>query len=244
VVLFVSRSLKMRYKRSSLGVLWTLLNPLLTMLVLTLVFSSVFRFSIPHYPVYLLNALVVWNFFNYTTNQGMIDMSFNSGLLRRIYVPRSVFVISATGTAVINLLVSLIPLFAIALITGVAFTPSLLVLPFAFVLLILFSLGLALILSAAAVFFGDVVPLYTVLLTIWMYATPIFYPMDIIPPQYQWVFQLNPLYYLIEIVRAPIVSGTIPSMQIWVIAALFAVITLVAGWFIFTSKSNEYAYRA
>jgi ABC-type polysaccharide/polyol phosphate export permease len=240
---FVSRSIKTRYKRSVLGVLWTLLNPLLTMIVLTIVFSQVFRFSVEYYPVYVLCGLVVWNFYSSTTSGAMSDMLWSGNLLGRIYMPKSVFAVSAVGTGLINLLLSLIPVFLIAIILRVQFTPALFVMPISILILAVFALGFGLTLSTAAVFFGDMEPVYNVVLTIWFYATPIIYPLEVIPEQFQWLVRLNPLYYLLIIFRDPLYLGTVPEAGIWLIAGLLAIVMLIIGATIFTSKSNEYAYR-
>jgi len=240
---FISRSIKARYKRSALGVVWTLLNPLLTMLVLTLVFSQVFRFDIPYYPVYVLSGLVMWNFFSSATRDAMAEMVWNGNLLNRIYVPKSVFAVSAVGTGLVNLGLSLIPLFAIALVSGMRLHLALLSMPLAVLLLVGFALGLGLILATSAVYFADVLPVYDVILTIWMYATPIIYKIDLIAPRWQFLFKLNPLYYMITLFRDPLYVGTLPSLDIWIIAALLSLLSLVVGSLVFTAKSNEYAYR-
>jgi ABC-2 type transport system permease protein len=147
---FISRSIKTRYKRSVLGILWTLLNPLLTMVVLTIIFSKVFRFSVENYPIYVLCGLVVWNFCSSVTNESMGDMLWSRSLLGRIYVPKSVFAVSATGTGLVNPLPSLILVFVVALILGIRITPAILVMPLAILILGIFSLGISLILSVAA----------------------------------------------------------------------------------------------
>jgi ABC-type polysaccharide/polyol phosphate export permease len=243
LIQFISRAIKTRYKRSILGVVWTMLNPLLMMVVLTLVFSNLFRFNIPHYPVYILSGLLVWNFFSATTNGAMGDMIWSGNLLNRIYVPKSVFAVSAIGTGLVNLGLSMIPLLLISLAVGVKFTPALLVMPFAVVLLALFALGVGLLLESAAVFFADMMPVYEVILTIWFYATPIIYPIEILPPALIWLERLNPLYYMVTLFREPLFEGTVPTWDMWAVATAFAVITFLVGGLVFTSKSNEYAYR-
>ncbi len=240
---FTSRSITARYKRSIIGVAWTMLNPLMTMVVLTLVFSQLFKWNVPYYPVYVLSGLIVWGFFSHTTSAAMGEMIWSGGLLNRIYVPKSVFAVSAIGTGLVNLGLSLIPLLLIALILGIRFNPALLVLPFSVLLLSIFSLGVGLMLATAAVYFADMIPVYEVILTIWMYATPIIYPVEIVPPQLLWLFRLNPLLYLLQTFRDPIYKGVIPGWDVWAIAAAFALAAFLAGGLIFTSKSNEYAYR-
>jgi ABC-2 type transport system permease protein len=243
LVQFVSRAIKTRYKRSILGILWTMLNPLLMMLVLTLVFSTIFRFSVEDYPAYVLSGLVAWNFFSTTTSSAMGEMIWSGSLLSRIYVPKSVFAVSAMGTGLVNLGLSLIPLFGISLLLGIEIHPTILVMPIAVIFLAIFALGIGLLLATAAVYFADMLPVYEVFLTLWMYSTPIIYPFDIVPPKLVWLFKLNPLYYLVELFRAPLYDGVIPSINVWLIAGLSSTLTLILGGLIFTAKSNEYAYR-
>jgi ABC-type polysaccharide/polyol phosphate export permease len=243
VIQFVSRTIKTRYKRSVLGVAWTLLNPLLTTIVLTIVFSAVFRFAVEHYAVYVLCGLITWNFYSSTTSAAMGEMIWSGSLLSRIYVPKSVFAVSAIGTGLVNLVLSLIPLLGIAWILGIPPGPALLVLPLSILLLAVFALGVGLLLATAAVYFADMVPVYGVVLTIWMYATPIIYPISAVPAQYAWILKLNPLYYLVDIIRLPIYEGRVPELTTWLISAACALLALVLGGLIFTAKSDEYAYR-
>lgn len=240
---FISRSIKTRYKRSVLGVLWTLLNPLLTMIVLTIVFSQVFRFEIENYSIYVLTGLVGWNFLSSSTAGAMGEMLWSGSLLGRIYIPKSVFTVSAVGTALVNLLLSLIPVFLISLVLGVRFTPALLVMPLSILIMTVFALGVGLALSTAAVYFADMVPVYDVFLTIWMYATPIIYPLEVIPEQFRFLVWINPFYYIITLFRDPLYNGVVPELSVWLIATAFALLALLFGSYIFTSRSNEYAYR-
>jgi len=243
VIQFVSRSIKTRYKRSVLGVLWTMLNPLFMMIILTLVFSNIFRFSIKNYPVYILCGLTVWNFFASSTSAAMGDMIWSGSLLSRIFVPKSIFTISSIGTGLVNFLIALIPLFAITLVLGVKIHPAVLVMPLAIVLLVVFALGMGLLLSAAAVYFPDMLPVYEVLLTLWLYSSPIIYPIEIVPQNLVWIFKLNPMYYLVHLFRAPLFDGIVPGLKEWLIGGGCAFGALLIGWAVFTSKSHEYAYR-
>jgi ABC-type polysaccharide/polyol phosphate export permease len=239
----ISSSIKTRYKRSALGVIWTLLNPLLMMIILTVVFSQFFKFQIQNYAIYVLSGLIMWNFFSSSTTAAMQNIIINGSLVNRIYMPKSVFAVAAIGTGLVNLLLSLIPLFLISLIMGVPMHLSLLVLPFSIILLTLFALGVGLILQTAAVYFADMLPVYEVILSIWFYATPIIYPRDMIPPQLARIFQLNPLYHLVRVFRAPLYEGIVPNAAIWAVATFVAVVTFIIGGLVFTAKSNEYAYR-
>jgi ABC-type polysaccharide/polyol phosphate export permease len=170
-------------------------------------------------------------------------MLWSGSLLGRIYVPKSVFSVAAVGTGLVNLLLSLIPLFLIAIVLQVKITPAVLIMPLSILLLAAFALGIGLLLSTAVVYFADMMPVYDVILIIWMYTTPIIYSLDIVPEQVRWLFYLNPLYYMLTVFREPLYNGVIPPLSIWLIAAGFSLAALVLGGVIFTSKSNEYAYR-
>mgnify|MGYP000570822352 CR=1 FL=1 len=143
----------------------------------------------------------------------MGEMVWSGDLLSRIYVPKSVFAISAMGTGLVNLVLSLIPLFGISIVLGVPIRPTVLVMPLAILLLAIFSLGAGLLLATAAVYFADMLAIYDVILTLWLYATPIIYPFEIVPPHLVWIFKLNPLYYLVKIFRDPLYEGTIPALR-------------------------------
>lgn len=239
----VSRSIKSRYKRSVLGIAWTMINPLMTTLILALVFSNLFRTTIPYYTVYLLTGSIAWNFFSQTTSAAMHELIWGGTLLNRIYLPRAVFAASALGTGLVNVLLSLPPLFLVMAFTKVPFKPSLLFLPVSLLILTIFTIGLGLMLSALAIFFIDVVDMYQLLLTAWYFLTPVLYPLSIIPPERHWLFKLNPMYYMMEVFRAPIHAGALPGLKTIGVAALIAFGTLVLGWWIFTRKADQFAYR-
>jgi len=243
IIQFVSRTIKIRYKRSILGVVWTMLNPLLIMIVLTVVFSSLFRFEIAFFPIYFLSGQIVWLLFASSTSGAMGEMVLSGDLLKRIYVPKSVFAVASVSTGIINLLLSILPLIAIALALGLRLKLALLVWPFSILLVSIFSLGMSLLLSAAAIYFADMLPVYEVILTLWLYLTPIIYPLEIVPPEWLWFFKLNPMYYFVEAFRMPILYGIVPGRGIWIPAIVYALVTLIAGGWLFTKKSNEYAYR-
>ena len=241
----IARNIKTRYKRSTLGILWTMLNPLLMMLVLTFVFSEVFRASIvsKSYSAYALAGLLLWNFFAQTTTGAMSELIWGGGLLRQIYLPRAIFAVSALGTSLVNLLLSLIPLFIIIAITGVPIRSVALVLPGPIILTAMFALGVAFFLSRIAAYFHDVMEMYQILLTAWMYLTPIIYPKEIIPERFRWLFKINPMYHLMEVFREPLTVGRMAGPKTWAAAAVAAVLTLVFGWWFFSRKADELAYR-
>lgn len=243
IVQLISRSLKIRYKRSILGIGWTMLNPLLMMLVLTFVFSNIFRFAVEGYAVYVLSGLILWNFFSQTTTSAMNEMVYGGALFGRIYVPKAVFPVSAIGTGLVNWLFALVPLLVVMILSDVPIRPSLLFVPLPMILTAVFALGVALLLSSFAVYFPDLVPMYEVLSIAWMYATPIIYPVDILPEELLWVVKINPMAYMVEAFRQPIFAGTLPSLQVFGMAALWAIGALAIGWWSFSRRANDYAYR-
>ena len=240
----VARNIKTRYKRSLIGVAWTMLNPLLMMVVISVVFSGLFRaFGIEHYPVYVLSGLVIWNFYAQTTTAAMADLIWGGTLLNRIYVPRAVFAVSAVGTGLFNLLVAFVPLLLITFILGVWPTPAILFLPFAVVIVAVFTLGLSLALSALAVFFPDVVETYQVVLMAWMYLTPIFYPPSIVPTEWDWLLLINPIHWMLPLVRDPLIAGTLPPLLNVSVSAAIAGLALLLGWWLFARGVDDYAYH-
>ncbi len=241
--LLVSNSIKTRYKRSALGVLWTLLNPLLTTIVLTVALSQLFRFRIENYPVYLLSGLIAWNFFSQTVTQVMSTLIWGSSLMKRIYVPRAIFPISVVGNGLVNLTLALIPLLVIMLFVHQPLRWTLLLLPLAVLVLSMFTTGLSLLLATLAVYFVDLVEMVGIVLTAWFYLTPIIYPLEFVPSKFAWLIKLNPMSYLIEVFRVLIYNGTMPTFSHILIAVVVGILTLAAGWMVFTRKANEFAYR-
>jgi ABC-type polysaccharide/polyol phosphate export permease len=241
--MLVSNSIKTRYKRSALGVIWTFLNPLLSTLVLTIAFSQLLRFKVENYAIFLLTGLMVWNFFAQTTTHAMNTLVWGSSLIKRIYLPRTIFAISVLGNGLVNFGLSLIPLALIMLVMGHAFSWTLLLLPPALLLLGMFTLGITLVISTLAVFFADVIDMYSILLTAWLYLTPIIYPIEIVPEKFAIFIRLNPMYYFVGLFRSLIFTGDLPSPEFWWISAAFGVGTLLLGWWIFTKKSDEFAYH-
>lgn len=244
VLQLVSRNIKARYKRSVLGIVWTMLNPLAMMIILTLVFSNLFRLTVPNYSVYLLAGILFWNFFAQATLSATSEIVWGAALLQRIYVPRTVFAVSAVCTSLVNLVLAIFPLMLIMFYLQVPLSAALLSLPLSILLVALFALGIGLIVSLLAVYFSDVVEIYQIALTAWMYFTPIIYPLDIVPEQYRWFFTLNPMYHLVQIFRAPIYQGTLASGETILIGTVTACAALLMGWWIFAKGADEIAYRA
>lgn len=238
----VSRDLKVRYKRSFLGIVWTLLNPLLMMMVLGVVFSSVMRFSMAHFTVYFLSAFVVWNFVAQTTTWSTACLLGFAPLIRKIYVPKSIFILATVLSGLVNLLVSLIPLACLMLIVSHPVTPALLFLPVPVLCATAFAFGLSLMLSSICIEFNDVVQIYQAAQLAWMYLTPVIYPLTAVPEQYHWIIKLNPMFYLVEAFRQPIYEGVLPSMKLVAICVGIATVTVAFGWTVFERRADRIAY--
>jgi len=235
----VARELKVRYRRSAIGFLWTMLQPLLTMLVMQLVFSALFRSQLPNYPVYALAGILFWNFFSQSIVASMNSLRGNAQLLQKLPVPKAVFPIATVISGVVNLLFALVPLFGLLLVTGHPLTPSLLFLPVSILIAALFTLGAGLLLSPLAVFFSDVVELIGVLLTLLMYLTPIIYPQEIVPLRMRWVVRFNPIRSILEVFRDPIYNSKIPPLSHLSVSIGIAVIALVLGAWLFRRSSDR-----
>ncbi len=239
VLALVARDLKVRYRRSVIGFLWTMLQPLLTMLVLMVVFSTAFRFDVPGYPVYALAGIVFWNFFQQSVVTAMQSLRGNAQLLLKVPVPRAVFPLATVLAGVVNLALALVPLLAIACLTGHAPGASLWFLPFAIVLAALFTLGVGLVLAPLAVFFYDIVEMVGVVLTTVMYLTPVFYPVEIVPARFRWLVALNPVRHVLQVFRDPIYAGHVAPAGELVVGTLLAIATLAAGAWSFARTSRR-----
>lgn len=233
----ISRDIKKKYYKSVLGLLWTILNPLLMMLVITIVFSTLFKRNIENFPVYYMCGSLIFSFNSGSTTQALHAMVANSTLLRKIYVPKYMFVLSPIAVNLVNLFFSLIALFVVMLVTGAPFTKYLLLIPLPIIYLTIFTTGLSLILSTYGVFFRDLNHLYGIFVTAWTYLTPIFYPISIIPQKYLFLFELNPLYHFVNIFRDLTYSGVMPSEKSLIIATVYSALTLILG--IITFKEHE-----
>lgn len=238
----VLRDLKVRYRRSAIGFVWTMLQPLLMMLVFQLVFSAMFRFDITNYPVYALAGILFWNFFSQSILASMNSLRGNANLLKKVPVPHAVFPVATVLSGLVNMAFAMVPLFGLLLVTRHPLTPSLLFLPVAILLAALFTLGAGLLLSPLAVFFHDVTELVGVALTLLMYLTPIFYPMSILPESMRWIVRFNPIRSILEVFRDPIYQGEIPPLAHLAVAVGVTVAMLAIGAAAFRKSSDRIPY--
>jgi ABC-2 type transport system permease protein len=239
ILTLVGRELKVRYRRSMLGFVWTMLQPLMTMVVLRIVFGAVFRFDIHNYPVYALAGILFWNFFNQSVVSSMNSLRGNAEIIKKVAVPTEIFPLTMVISGVVNLLLALIPLLLILVATGHPVRVALLFLPVSILLAAVFTLGAGLLLSPLAAMFSDVVELVSVAMTMLMYLTPIFYPMAILPENLRWIVRFNPLRSVLEVFRDPIYHGKIPPLSHLTVVLTVAVGALVIGVICFRRLSGR-----
>ena len=233
------RDLSVRYRRSTLGLLWTMLLPLLNMLVLRTVFSNAFGIDIENYAVYALSGILFWNFFHQSAVASMNSLRGNAHIIQKLPVPKAVFPVATVLAGVINLSLALVPLLLILIVTGHPLRLSLLFLPASIAVAAIFTLGVGLLLSPLAVFFTDVVELAGVFLTLLMYLTPVFYPISIVPPRIRWVVAYNPVRTVLDVFRDPIYLGAIPAPGHFSAALLVALLALWIGAVTFRRSSDR-----
>ena len=236
----VERDFKTKYKRSVFGILWSFLNPLLTMIVQFFVFSTIFRVDTQNYPVYLISGVVCFGFFNECTTMCLNSISGNYRLITKVYIPKYIFPFSKTLSSSVNLGISLIPLLLVTLVTGTALRWSFILMFYFLICLIIFSLGVGMILATLMVFFRDIQFIWSVIITIWQYATPIFYPAEIIPEKYQFIVKLNPLYHFIGNVRKCLIDGISPEPISYLYCLIFALGALLIGSLIFKKNQDKF----
>jgi ABC-2 type transport system permease protein len=239
----VARDIKVRYKRSILGVAWSMLSPLLSMVALTIAFSALLKQQISNYPAYFLAGSVFWTFFSQATSHAASLTADASEISRRVYVPRSVFVAAAVGGALVNLLYTLVPLLLIIAATGHPIHATWLFLPVSIVTGILFTAGVGLVIFTLASRFVDVKETYAVLLGTWFFLTPIVYTPATLAPKYRFIVRLNPMTYLVEMFRAPIYDGWLPGRNTLLFSLLAGVSALALGWLFYAAKIEDYGTR-
>jgi ABC-type polysaccharide/polyol phosphate export permease len=262
----VSRDLKVRYKRSALGFVWVTLNPLLTTIVLSLAFSYIIGANQPHFPVFVLAGLIIWNLFAQGSVAAMSNLVGNGSTLRRMYIPPSVFVVSAVGSALVNLVFTIFPLVLIALALQAPFSLTWLYVPVACLQVTIFTLGVGLIIATMSVFFNDIYEMYLVLLTAFNYLTPVFYPISILPPWLQHLELYNPMYLFVSAAQIAVVGSTacvggslqngklvcpqyvalppsIPDVRLQLVTWAAALLAFTIGWLLFTRTEAKFAYH-
>ena len=238
----VSRDFKTRYKRSVLGVFWSFLNPLLMMTVQYVVFSQLFKSDIDNYAGYLLCGTVVFNFFNEGVSQALTSIVGNASLITKVYLPKYVYPVTRVLSSGINLLMSLIPLVIVALVTGEKVTKAYLMLPYILICVMIFTMGMGMIMASAMTFFRDMQFLWGVLSMIWMYVTPLFYPISIVPKEVRAYFGINPMYHYVDAVRTIILNGVTPRPAEFAICTVCAFGMFIVGSYVFKKSQDKFIF--
>ncbi len=236
------KELKVRYKRSALGFLWALLNPALTMLVLTLVFATIMQFSVKHYAIFLLSVLLPWTFFSQSMSYAVDAIVGNGELIKKVAVPKLVFPVAAVISNIINLLLSLIPLAILVPLMRHPFYWTWLYLPVPMLALIIFTLGVTFFFATANVYYRDFAHIIQVVLSAWFYFTPIIYGLDMIPAKRQWLFRLNPMLYVINGFRLAVYNGMLPRWQSVAMSFLCAFLALFVGFGLFRKYQDQFVF--
>ena len=232
----VSREIKRKYARSYLGIVWSVLNPLLSMAVLSMIFSTMFRRSIENFPIYYLTGMIIWQMFSISTTTAMTALEDNKQLLLKVKITKETFVLARVYTALTNFGYTCIAYIFMLLVFRVKPNVFMLLLPVDVFFLTLFSLGFSYILSILYVFFADIKHLYTVLLTLWMYMSAIFYPVESVPESMARVIEANPMYAYILFARECVLEGKCPSVDIWIRCIVWGVAAMGIGYLVFRKK--------
>ena len=236
----IKRDFKKKYYKSVLGVAWSMLSPLLMMIVITIVFSTLFKRSIPHYPAYWFSGNMLFSFIFEGSSAAMGCIILNASLIHKMKIPNYFFCISSVTQHFLTMVLSILPFFLVCVVIGVPMNPYMLLLPLPLIMAYLFTLGLGMLLCAYGTFLRDLNYLYHVLRRIWLYITPIFYPIDIIPEQFRFLWDLNPVYVYIKIFRDMALDGNMPSEKMLIVGTIYAVLMLALGVVTFKEKEDRF----
>lgn len=236
----IARDIKIKYRRSVLGVLWTLLNPLCMMIVLSVVFSNLFKFDIENFPLYLLSGQVVFNFFSDATTSAMSSIISSASLIKKVYVPKYLFVFSHIFSSFINLMASFTALILVMIATRAELHWTTLLVPIPLLLIVFFSLGVGLVLAAITVKFRDIMHLYSVFITALMYLTPVIYPMSILPEWMIKIVNLNPITNILVMFRNVMLYNTFFGWKSLSIAVIETSVMLAIGLWVFYRNQDYF----
>ncbi len=236
----VSRDIKTKYRKSILGVLWTLLNPLFMMLILSIVFSSIFKFEVEKFPLYILSGQVIFNFYSEATTSAMSSIIGSSALIKKVYIPKYLFPVSKVLSSAINIMASFFALIIVMVVTRADLHFSILLIPIPIICVSCFSMGIGLILAAYAVKFRDILHLYSVFITGYMYLTPIIYPINILPARVKFFVLLNPLTSILNMFRGFAIYNEMPSAFTMLMSTIPSVLVLFLGVWLFHKRQDSF----
>lgn len=240
---FINQELTVKYKRSALGFFWSLLNPMATMIISSVVFGSIMRFDLKDFVVLLYAGMLPWNYFGGATDFCGSSIINNEGFIKKIYLPKIVFPLTTVCAQFINMIFSMVALFIIMVILGAKITPALLFLPVAFLIIFLWTLGFSLLMATINVYFRDMRYIMGVIMNAWYYVTPILYPITVIPEDLRVYFYFNPGYYLIDMFRSPIYYNALPSVNNIFIAFGCAFVAFIIGLHYFYKYEKDFCFR-
>lgn len=234
-----AREIKRKYARSSLGIIWSVLNPLLMMIVMSLIFSTMFRHSIENFPIYYLTGTIFWGLFSGATNSAMSALVDNKSLLIKAKLPKHTFILSRIYTSLVNFGYTCIAYVLMLVVFRIKPSWSMLLLPIDIIFALIFSMGMGYMLSVLYVFFADIKYLYSVLLTVLMYMSAIFYPIERLPEAMQNFISYNPVYVIINFARTCVMEGIVPTSGEWIKLVSWSLASFVAGMIVFRAKENK-----
>lgn len=241
IVELVSRDLKLKYRRSFLGYIWSILNPLLIMVVMSVVFSAMFQKNIENYPVYLITGRTIFEFITASTNGAMKSVTGNASLLKKTYVPKYIFTLAKVTSCMVDMVFSLGALFIVMLATGTPLRWQLIMLPLVIIQVYIFCCGLGFFLAQLNVFFRDIQYIYKAFTTAWMYMTPLFYPIENLPNGIQVIIKaLNPAYYYVAQARDMVLYGNVPGPRIFWGGWIWAFAMLSIGVWSFQKSKDRF----
>lgn len=238
----VKRDFKKKYKRTVLGIFWSLLSPLMMLGVISFVFSQFFGRTIEYFVLYVLAGQIVFAYFSESTNTGMVSLLNNANIFSKINVPKFLFVLSRNVSALINFILTVVIFFCFVFAYGIEPNLLMLLIFYPIICLIIFNYGIGLVLSAFYIFFRDMQYLYSLLLQIVMYGSAIFYSIDMLSKSYQVVFYFNPLYLYITFIRDVVIYNRIPELWFVVLCGLYAVTAMVFGLLIYKKYNYKFVY--
>ncbi len=236
----IKRDISGKYKDSTLGLFWSFLNPLLSMIVLTIVFSTFFGKTIDNFPVYLLSGKLVFDLFANATTGAMDSIKGNAEIIKKIYVPKYMFAIGIVCSEFINFLISLVVLVAVMVVTEAPFYSSLLYAPIPLIFLLILTMGVGLILATATTFFTDIKYLYGVLIMLLSFMTPLFYPIEIIPEHFLFFFKINPLYSAVSCFRDIVLYNSFPQPKFLLFLIVTSIFSLLLGIYLFYRYQDDF----
>ena len=236
----VSRDIKIRYRRSFLGLLWTVLNPILMMAVMTVVFSNLFRSDIQNFPIYFFTGNILFSFVTEATTNALNSIVGSASLIKKVYIPKYLFPVSKILSSGVNLFFSFIAMLIVMVVTRAPFHATMFLTPLLILYVLMFATGLGLILCTIMVFFRDIAHLYTVITLAWMYLTPIFYPKSLLETKAGWVLTINPIFHFIEYLRYIVLYNQVPTVSQNIGCFLIGFIFLFVGLIVFYRKQDKF----